>query len=69
MLTAGSLAIPLVPNEYLRDDVDHVIDEVDSESSIDLLVTSMKTEIESSRSESSNWRYYIRPTEETYNED
>ncbi|MEI4482250.1 MULTISPECIES: hypothetical protein [unclassified Phyllobacterium] len=52
---------------HLRDNVDHVIDEVDSESSIDLLVASMKTEIETNHSERSNWRYYIKPTEETYN--
>jgi len=51
---------------HLRDDVDHVIAEVDHEANIGLLVDRMEDEIEDNRSEGSNWRYSIQPTDEAY---
>ncbi|RWP44258.1 MAG: hypothetical protein EOR04_04890 [Mesorhizobium sp.] len=51
---------------HLRDDQDHVIEEVDSEVNVQILISHMEQEIEGDRPAGSNWRYSIQPTEEAY---
>lgn len=51
---------------HLRDDQAFVIEEVDDETNLLILIERMEQEIEDDRSEGSNWRYSIQPTEEAY---